>query len=442
MFLLAPFKEIIMAKNKHLTLDNRITIQEMLSKGESFKRIAAEIGKDPTTISKETRSRMHFQKTGCYGRVFNDCLIKKDCTLKHLCGDKHCKKQCCFCNKYSCSSFCSDYIKHVCPSLLKAPYVCNGCKSRNSCTLEKRIYKASLAQKEYEEILSETRTGLVVTEEESTKLDNLISPLLKKGQSLNHIYTNNKNNIQFHLRTLYNYVDKGIFSARNIDMPRTVRMGKRKKTKEHKIDSKCRLGRTYGDFQVFLQESPGASVVEMDSVIGKVGGKALLTLHFNVVGYMLAFLRDANNAESVHENINKLEYSIGSARFAELIQVLLGDNGSEFSNPLEIEFNAEGNRRTRVFYCDPQASYQKPRVENNHTFIRRIIPKGKSMDPYNQSDIQLMMDHINSYSRASLGNISPYEAFSKLYGEDILKALGAKLIPSNEIILRPSLLEK
>jgi IS30 family transposase len=102
----------------------------------------------------------------------------------------------------------------------------------------------------------------------------------------------------------------------------------------------------------------------------------------------------------------------------------------------------QGNRRTNVFYCDPQASYQKGAAENNHTLIRRIIPKGKSLDQLSQDDINLMMNHINSYGRLNLGDKSPYEVFASLYGEDSLRKVGAQLIPPDKVTLRPSLLKK
>ncbi len=122
--------------------------------------------------------------------------------------------------------------------------------------------------------------------------------------------------------------------------------------------------------------------------------------------------------------------------------MLLGDNGSEFSNPSAIESDPQGDCRTRVFYCNPQASYQKGAVENNHTLIRRIIAKGTSLEPFIQEEVVLMMNHINSYRRANLGNKTPYEVFASLYGEETLRRMGAKLIPADKVTLRPYLLKK
>ncbi|WIV11353.1 hypothetical protein [Proteiniborus sp. MB09-C3] len=118
------------------------------------------------------------------------------------------------------------------------------------------------------------------------------------------------------------------------------------------------------------------------------------------------------------------------------------DNGSEFSNPKALEYDAQGNRRTRLYYCDPCASFQKPNVELNHEFIRKILTKGRSFDDLTQDDISLMMSHINSYSREKLNDKSPFDTFGFLYGYDVLEKLGISRIPANEILLKPSLLKK
>lgn len=208
-----------------------------------------------------------------------------------------------------------------------------------------------------------------------------------------------------------------------------------------KVDKSCRIGRTYHDFLTFLAQWPDCPVVQIDSVEGKKGGKVLLTIHFVKSEFMLAFLRERNTAFSVYEIFEKLYWELRPDRFIKIFPVLLTDNGSEFSDPLSIERDAENNPRTRVFYCDPSAPFQKGAAENNHEFIRRILPKGTSFDNLTQKDIRLMMDHINSYRRANLGDNSPYEMFRFFYGQDILDALGATFISPNDITLRPELLK-
>jgi IS30 family transposase len=243
-------------------------------------------------------------------------------------------------------------------------------------------------------------------------------------------------------KTIYNYVGYSIFSARNIDLPRKVRYRPRRVKCCYKVDKACRIGRTYDDFLTYMTAHHDTPIVQMDSVEGTKGGKVLLTLFFVEAEMMLAFLRDANDSRSVIDIFNRLYIELGSDIFMELFPLLLGDNGSEFSNPNEIEFDSQGNRRTRIFYCDPSSPFQKGAAENNHEFIRRIIPKGTCLDSYCQIDIDLMMDHINSYGRKKLSDKSSYEAFAFIHGEKLLNKLGCRPIPSKDIHLQPTLLKK
>jgi IS30 family transposase len=225
-------------------------------------------------------------------------------------------------------------------------------------------------------------------------------------------------------------------------MPRVCRLKPRKnKPVQHKVDTTCRIGRTYAEFCTFIDQT-GLPIVEMDSVIGRIGGKVLLTLMFKSCDFMLALIRDRNTSQSVIDCFNTLYELLGAERFKALFPVILTDNGSEFSNPRALEFDAQGNRRTYIFYCDPYASFQKPNVELNHEFIRKILPKGTSFDNLNQDRVNLIMSHINSYSREKLNDKSPYDMLGFLCGNNTLEIFGQRKIPPNEIILNPSLLKK
>ena len=198
----------------------------------------------------------------------------------------------------------------------------------------------------------------------------------------------------------------------NIDLPRKVRYRVRKKKKPVKVDKQCHVGRTYEDFQEYLAANPDIAVVEMDSVEGRKGGKVLLTIYFRNCSLMQAFIRNHNTARSVTDIFNDLYDRLGHEVFTELFPVILTDRGSEFTDPLAIEFSRDGRRRTRVFYCDPQRSNQKGGIEVTHEFIRRILPKGTSFDGLTQDDVSLMMSHIDSYKRKKLGNRSANQLFS------------------------------
>ena len=432
-----------MNKQKHLNLEARILIETLLNERNSFKSIARHLNKDCTTISKEVRSHICFDKTGAYGRAFNDCRLafQHECSVHKICH--HCSftnnRPCWTCG--ICASSCISYEKYICPRLSRSPYVCNGCLQRSKCSLEKHLYKSSYAQKEYEQVRSESRSGFALSESELKQLDDVVSPLLKRGQSLHHIAVHHADKLMKSERTLYTYVNNGLFTARNIDMPRTIRMRPRKNVSAKlKVDKSCRIGRDFQSFRKYMSEHPDASVRQIDSVEGVKGGAVLLTIHFVEQQLQLAFLRRNNDSQSVIDIFDRLYLELRTDIFMELFPVLLADNGSEFSNPSAIELDAQGNQRTSIFYCNPSAPYQKGSCENNHELIRRIIPKGTDLSQYTQEKIDLMMSHINSYSRKKLGNKSPYEVFEFQYGKKILDVFHLQRIPADEIILAPELL--
>lgn len=242
--------------------------------------------------------------------------------------------------------------------------------------------------------------------------------------------------------TLYRLIESSVFSARNLDLPRKVCFKARKKTIHMKVDRGCRIGRNYECFTTYLKEQPDTPITQLDSVLGQKGGKVLLTIHFIKAEFMLAFLRDYNDSKSVIDIFERLYKKMGQKHFTNVFRLCLTDNGSEFSNPNAIEFDKLGNRRTRLFYCNPSAPYQKGSAERNHEFIRYFIPKGTDMSAYTQKDISLMMNHINSYARGSLGDKSPYETFAFLYGKEVLDILECHRIPPQDVTLNRSVFRK
>lgn len=432
-----------MAKSKHLTNEERSQIEHLLRGRKSIKEIARILEKSTSTVSREIKKRATPSDKAAVGRIRNRCVHRRRCTKSYLCTDKlSCKIQRCSTCRL-CNSVCPEFVEEHCQRLSLPPYVCNGCESEHACTLKKRFYLHRQAQTTYKEVLVESRVGVNISREELLRLDMFLSPLIQNGQSIHHIVTSNPNEFTWSEKSIYRYVNGSLLSARNIDMPRVCRIKPRKsKPVEHKVDRKCRVGRSYDDFLTFIGTHPDTAVVEMDTVEGKKGGHVLLTLHFRSCSFMLAFLRDRNTSQSVINIFQDLLAILGKDTFHRLFPVILTDNGSEFSNPSALETADDGTQITSIFYCNPSSPYQKPTIENNHEFIRRILPKGRSFDDLTQSDIDLMMNHINSYRREKLNDKSPYESFSFFYGQEILDMLGATPITPNEIILRPSLLNR
>lgn len=415
---------------KHLSLEERFDIENGLSKRLSFKKIGENINKDCTTISREIRNHYIVKNTGGIGRQFNNCIYRKSCPNR----GKNCNL-----------NNCIEFQEQKCTLLNKPPYVCNGCKFKNQCTLTKHFYNAIYANNEYLDNLSESRSGVMIYQDEIDNLNNILTPLIcEQNQSIHQAIINNKNKIMFSDKTIYKYIDLGLLNVRNIDLPRKVRFRQRtKETTIYKVDKKCLENRTYEDFERYMEEHPDTPIVEMDSVEGRKGGKVLLTIHFVNCSFMLAFIREHNDAQSVIDVFNNLQKVLGIDKFKELFVIILTDNGSEFSNPTEIEFDmTTGELRTQIFYCHPSSPFEKGSCEVNHELLRRILPKGTSFDDLTQDDINLIMSHINSYKRKKLNNVSPYKMFSTIYGNETIDKLGIQAIEPNNVSLSKGILKR
>ena len=426
-----------MSNNLHLTLDERNIIEQELTKNTSFREIALMLDKDPTTISKEVKNH-RIRKEGQSIHInFNHCSRKFNCTRRNVCGFS-CNKLCRKCN--ICNKVCSDFEEGICLRIQRAPYVCNGCPSRYNCRLTKYYYIALSSFKTYKAKLSEARQGINMSELELSNLDRIISPLIKQGQSISHIYKTH--DINCSRSSLYKYISNNCFSVGPIDLPRKVRLKKRKQQKIEKKDTKARTNRTYEDFQKYIEKNPELPIIEMDTVEGIKGGRVLLTFLFRSSRLMLAFLLYEKTQSEVLRIFNMLELELGTELFEKTFPIILTDNGSEFGKPLSLEFNNQGIGRTRIFYCDPRASYQKGMIEKNHEFIRYVLPKGTSFDELLQTDIDLMINHINSLGRQSLNWFAPIDVAKVTLDKEVLKKLNLKKIQPNEIQLTKKLLKK
>lgn len=426
---------------KHLTLFNREDIEKLLKAGFKFYEIADKIQKHKTTISKEVKRYRTEHKPSNFNNKTNFCKNKNTCTIKNLCNS-NCHSECRQCGK--CNSICSKFELELCEKLLKPPYVCNACNSYAQCRKIKYIYFASEAQKKYEHSLSSSREGINITQEELKAIDDLISPLIRQGQSIKLIYRNHKDEIPCKVNCLYNYIDMGLLSVKNIDLPRKVRYKVRNKNQDNqKKDYSYRIGRKYEDFQNLLKEHPNIHIVEMDTVIGtNEKGKCLLTLLFREFNFMIARLLPDKSSKSVKDALDDIEKTIGTELYKRIFKYILTDNGGEFQRPKELETSVDGSKRSSIYYCEPNRSDQKAKAEKNHEYIRYIIPKGTSMDNYTQTDIDLMMSHINSTAREILNFAIPYDMASIYLGKNTLKKLHFKKILPDNIILKPYLINK
>lgn len=157
---------------------------------------------------------------------------------------------------------------------------------------------------------------------------------------------------------------------------------------------------------------------------------------------MVIFLLEECTQLCVQKVFDRLEEGLGMDLFRHLFGIIITDNGSEFKNPDALETSlTDGTLRTKIFFCDPLASWQKGKLEKNHEYIRKIIPKGISLTNYTTQDITLMTNHINSTVRASLNGRNPFELAQLLLDSKLLELLHLQMIESDKIILMPKLLK-
>ena len=433
---------------KHLTLSDRAIIERYLVHDMTFSYIARRLERSPSTISREVKNHRCF----VYGFRYSDnpCINYRSCIRRNLC-DQETKYSCCHrckdCTEFNCNQLCPQFVSSHCDALDKPPYVCTGCPDEKKCKKNHAYYTAHRAHAEYTKQLHNARAGIRTNPERLMELNDLLMPLVNKGQSIHHIFATHSDEIGLSEKTIYNYIDQNAFHVRNIDLPRKVRYRQRQNRPHEvlmKMDYQYRKGRTYTDFSTYIEQNPRLPVVEMDTVIGaRHSGNVLLTLLFRETNFMLIFLLPDKSQKSVHAVFDKLTLLLGLDLFRKLFPVILTDNGTEFKGVHNLEFTENGARRTRVFYCDPQASWQKGRIEKNHVLMRQILPKGTSFHTLEEEDIHLIMRHINSVVRELFDDQTPFELMNKKKEhKKLLDILGLQPIPLDEVRLKPALLKR
>lgn len=432
---------------KKLNLSDRETISICIVRHNPLSEIAALLNRSTSSISREIKKHRVFVAGSYFSG--NDCKYAKNCTERHLCGDEMCPMYCYGCVK-DCHKYCKNYVTTKCQKYNKPPYVCNGCNKRRYCYDDRYFYDARVADRNAHDIRVSASEGVHLTDEELERVNEILSTGVRKGQPLSHLFSTYESDLIISERTAYRLINDGMLEIRNVDLRRKARYKKRrKKNKEESsvLNQKYRQDRSYRDFLAFMEGRSDCEVVEMDTVKGTKGkGKVLLTMLLRRNSVMLLFIMPDCRAESVIECLDFLEKGLGTECFRRLFGTILTDNGSEFKRVDELEHSAitEGIMRTSVYYCDPMASGQKGRLEKNHEYIRYVIPKGTSLNPFSQKDFALLMNQINSVKRPSLQDMSPYELIDP-NDEDmcrLMKLMSLEPVPAKDVNLTKSLLVK
>lgn len=418
-------------KNLHLTVQERIIIEKGIENGSTKAAIALTIGKDKSTVGKEIKKHRELVHKSSY-KI--NCANMKNCSHNHVCDN------------------CADFKPFTCNRRDRSPGACNGCSKYTHCRYDKYRYKADFSHKKYREDLVDSRTGINMPYEECKAMADIIVPLIKAGHSPYHIVTNHPE-LNISEKTLYNYIENGIFrefGLLDIDLRiKTKRKITKKASNKYKKreDKKYLNGRTYDDFINYTAENKNLSVVEMDTVYNNGStGPFMQTFKFLDYSFMFIVYQEEKTAKSMVEGVDLLEKILGEDLFSEEVAIIKTDRGSEFCDAEGFEKEENESRRTRIFYCDPMASGQKGSLENNHKEIRYICPKEndlKDLELNSQEKANLIVSHINSQSKEHLKGKSPLEVMEfmnpALYQK--FKDFGIERINKDNIVLKPYLLK-
>lgn len=410
--------------NTHLTLEERKIIQAGIENNSTKASIARTIGKDATTVAKEIRKHRKLKPRNTFNRPVV-CAKSATCTKKRPCIRK-----------------CELHEEPKCNRRDKSPGACNKCSNWSKCHLDKYVYDAESAHKEYRNDLVDYREGINLTTKERDSIGQIIAPLLKQGQSVHQLLSAHPEITQSE-RTMYSYIEDGVFKDFGVDNFSLKEQVNRKqfKNKYKKRKEPVNVeGRRYKDYLAFCAENPETPTVEMDTLYNSTSGPYLQTFQFAKIPFMFGFLHLEKTNESMSSRINWLQEHLGTELFSKLLSLLLTDRGTEFQMHQLFELDQLGNTRLNIFYCDPMQSSQKPHVENNHNYVRDIIPNSYPIDGLTQDDIDLMFSHINSTPRLSLGDKSPFEVFSFIYGDQVAKCLNIRKIERDDVVLKPQLI--
>ena len=420
-------------KNLHLTVQEkeRIIIEKGIENGSTKAATALTIGKDKSTVGKEIKKHRELVHKSSY-KI--NCANIKNCSHNHVCDN------------------CADFKPFTCNRRDRSPGACNGCSKYTYCRYDKYRYKADFSHKKYREDLVDSRTGINMSYEECKAMADIIVPLIKAGHSPYHIVTNHPE-LNISEKTLYNYIENGIFrefGLLDIDLRiKTKRKITKKASNKYKKreDKKYLNGRTYDDFINYTAENKNLSVVEMDTVYNNGStGPFMQTFKFLDYSFMFIVYQEEKTAKSMVEGVDLLEKILGEDLFSEEVAIIKTDRGSEFCDAEGFEKEENESRRTRIFYCDPMASGQKGSLENNHKEIRYICPKEndlKDLGLNSQEKANLIVSHINSQSKEHLKGKSPLEVMEfmnpALYQK--FKDFGIERINKDNIVLKPYLLK-
>lgn len=420
---------------KHLTSTERFKILKYLSLGYNVPKIAKLLGYNKTSIYREIIINSVVENKRPrpeYGHHLRNCKNVLKCETKKI---------------KTCPKICMKYLAKTCPLVTKPYEVCNFCDRKNECKYEHLIYHPEIAHDTAKERFKNGKTNIKLNNDELEKFDGYVSQLVINGQSPEVIKSySTTNEFPVCSRTLRNYIDKGLLTAKNIDLRRKVSLkvsNDYNYPRNYSHNPLKKLDHLYDDYLHYMGNHPNEITFQCDTVFGKRDDKkCLLTIHADALHFQMYILLTNKTTARVNNAFQNIMYRLGKDRFSKVFKVLLSDNGTEFDNLADLEVDENGVVLCRVFYTRAYRSSDKAECERNHELFRYIRKKGKTLDNLDEMDIDIVNSNINSYPRKSLKWKTPIEVMKEKFGDDIIELLGIKEVKRKDVNLTAKVLKQ
>lgn len=209
--------------------------------------------------------------------------------------------------------------------------------------------------------------------------------------------------------TIYSYIHNGLFlNISNNDLSYKITSKNKKETTKRPCYNK--LGaKSIEEREKEISKREQFGHWEMDTVYsGKNKGKECLLVLTERKTRLEVIRKIADRtANSVLNEINRIEKEIGFNKFHSVFKTITCDNGVEFSKYNELEMSCTSiAKRTLLYFCHPFASCERGSNENANKLIRKFIPKGADISQYDNDFIQNMENIINDMPRKMFNGLS------------------------------------
>jgi len=207
-------------------------------------------------------------------------------------------------------------------------------------------------------------------------------------------------------KTLYNYIDAGIFSGiSNKNLWEKRKRKKRGYKTISRVSRANRMARSIEERPEVVNSRVEYGHWEGDCVKGPLGTKeGLLTLTERKTLEEIIIKLKRMTQKEIRKAINRLERKYG-VEFKIKFKTITFDNGVEFLDwkSLEISVLEPGKQRTITYFAHAYSSWERGSNEVQNRMIRRFIPKGTNIADISRQEIKRIEKWMNNYPRKSLG---------------------------------------